>query len=1053
DQRKREIVFDLPRGARAEDFRAVTFSNAKFPATFFNGRTDFDPRQQTSYWGWNWYYGGIISDSRLIVTEQVGTTGLLSNNVSGTTLTTDTATVAPAPVAVESDIWQIVGSRLLFFNQYRGLQVFDLSDPAAPVKTGGLRMAASGEQMYVLDAVGDLAALVLSTQSGQAGAVALIQIRNGVPRELARIALPGTPIDSRFLGDQIHVVTATSASDRQALVTISLSDVARPQVLSQHTLSGVLPEMQAVGDKLLVATKSDYVWGQWSFWNQTSIISVFQATAGAPQLLKTVQPQGMVWDKFNLSIVGDALVAITQTRTAGLQTWVETFPLSGAAAAPLARVSIPAAAGETLYATRFHGPRAYVVTFRRIDPLFVIDLTDPAAPIIAGELEIPGWSTYLEPRGEDQLIAVGVEGARVTASLFDVKDIRQPQLLSRVFVGAPGQYSWSEANYEEKAVEFLPDQGLLLMPVWSYGYDANWNWSGRQGMQIVNVAAESLTLGDIIPHAFTARRGTLVGDHIVSISGRELLVTPRNDPTGPPAAQLSLSWSVDHVVSCGDYLVQIEEGYALGAMLRVTTAADPDGLIEEIDPGPGIIRGVERRGNDLFILQTITHTDANGGVGGNGMRTWRFDLSAMPVLRETGRTELWPNDQRWYSSRYRAVWPRQDLLVWAPEPQDEIYEGGLRAARLSFIGNRWSRAYGMTSPVQYGAHLLPVRLTPSEIVAEPELTLGDSSKRYGRAEAQNGMVFLSLESTEQPARPDARVIRHGRFGEAVGERGVISNGVTVLADVHMPPLMRTMADLAVAGPVTPASGITATGPLVIAQSMVYIGWDYGTPSWWSALHVVDFSGNAPVVRDPVPLPGRLVAVSHADEQGAILVTGDPYGHLRTLAYDGVASWEFADPAITALEPGKEGNLLPTQFASNAEAVFLTANEGQDPSSVEGYAYDLASRTFQQTARLSLDFDPYRMELRNGQLFLFSGSDFHPTSITLAAVGAGGRLAAPMRAYLPDYGQLSYSLSPLCAEWSGTAVLLIPAGPYGVERLNPQDLNSGVAVGPISQSQP
>ncbi|MCE9519736.1 MAG: beta-propeller domain-containing protein [Verrucomicrobia bacterium] len=89
------------------------------------------------------------------------------------------------------------------------------------------------------------------------------------------------------------------------------------------------------------------------------------------------------------------------------QTWVETFPLAGNGTAPLAQLHLLEADGESLHATRFDGDRLYVVTFRNVDPLFVVDLSDPAAPAVKGHVEIPGWSIYIQPFG-DRLLAVGV---------------------------------------------------------------------------------------------------------------------------------------------------------------------------------------------------------------------------------------------------------------------------------------------------------------------------------------------------------------------------------------------------------------------------------------------------------------------------------------------------------------------------------------------------------------------------------------------------------------------------------------------------------------------
>ena len=76
------------------------------------------------------------------------------------------------------------------------------------------------------------------------------------------------------------------------------------------------------------------------------------------------------------------------------------------------------------------GEQGYVVTFRQVDPLYTLDLRDPTAPKVVGELKIPGYSAYLHPVGEGRLLGIGREGADVQASLFDVSNPAAPQRLA-----------------------------------------------------------------------------------------------------------------------------------------------------------------------------------------------------------------------------------------------------------------------------------------------------------------------------------------------------------------------------------------------------------------------------------------------------------------------------------------------------------------------------------------------------------------------------------------------------------------------------------------------
>ena len=99
------------------------------------------------------------------------------------------------------------------------------------------------------------------------------------------------------------------------------------------------------------------------------------------------------------------------------------------------------APGESVYAVRFMGERLYVVTFLQVDPLFVIDLSDAAAPTLLGQLKIPGYSDYLHPLNASHLIGVGKD-AEVTGrvlglklALFDASDVSNPREAFTTVVG------------------------------------------------------------------------------------------------------------------------------------------------------------------------------------------------------------------------------------------------------------------------------------------------------------------------------------------------------------------------------------------------------------------------------------------------------------------------------------------------------------------------------------------------------------------------------------------------------------------------------------------
>jgi len=131
------------------------------------------------------------------------------------------------------------------------------------------------------------------------------------------------------------------------------------------------------------------------------------------------------------------------------------------------------AKGERIYSVRFMQDRAYMVTFKQIDPLFVIDLKDPEKPEVLGKLKIPGYSDYLHPYNQDLLIGLGrdtranerggVNRKGIKLSLFDVSNVSDPQQLDTYVIGDSS--SNSAALHNHKAFLFSRDKNLLAIPV------------------------------------------------------------------------------------------------------------------------------------------------------------------------------------------------------------------------------------------------------------------------------------------------------------------------------------------------------------------------------------------------------------------------------------------------------------------------------------------------------------------------------------------------------------------------------------------------------------
>lgn len=144
--------------------------------------------------------------------------------------------------------------------------------------------------------------------------------------------------------------------------------------------------------------------------------------------------------------------------------------------------------GEKMYSTRFMGNKAYMVTYKNTDPLYVIDLSNPSTPEVLGKLKIPGYSTYLHPYDENHLIGIGMQTeekvykdsqGRVTSTtavitgmkmaLFDISDVNNPKQISQTIIGDRRTTSAILTNH--KALLFSKEKGILAIPVNSYPSD------------------------------------------------------------------------------------------------------------------------------------------------------------------------------------------------------------------------------------------------------------------------------------------------------------------------------------------------------------------------------------------------------------------------------------------------------------------------------------------------------------------------------------------------------------------------------------------------------
>lgn len=191
------------------------------------------------------------------------------------------------------------------------------------------------------------------------------------------------------------------------------------------------------------------------------------------------------------------------------------------------------AEGERIYSVRFMGDQGYVVTFKHVDPLFAIDLKDPKAPQVAGELKIPGFSTYLHPYDEKHVIGFGrdteekklPDGRTVAVrkgiklSMFDVSDMKHPKEMFTTVIGDASTYSQLENNH--KALLFSQDKNLFAFPI----VQSNANAQPFMGFYVYGIDLQkgfvlkaTVSFNENAAHGFGPQRMLYIGDTLYSIS-------------------------------------------------------------------------------------------------------------------------------------------------------------------------------------------------------------------------------------------------------------------------------------------------------------------------------------------------------------------------------------------------------------------------------------------------------------------------------------------------------------------------------------------------------
>jgi hypothetical protein len=999
-----EVTFTVPATGALEMFRVRADASDPLPAAFYAGRTN---------------YPGAVAQGGVETLDRMNAGG-----VGAPPGATDEAGAARS--VVESDIWVVRDDTLYFFNQYRGLQILDIADPDAPAVKGTFALPGAGEQMYLLD---DRHAVLLAHDPCQAwsteaeSSVIVVDTAAKPPVDLARLPVKGRIVESRLVGTALYVASETwqTRSDGSGVwesgtyvTSFDLANPATPAPRKSLWFPGSGNVVTATDRFLFVATL-DYS-TQWPWRTDLQVVDITSPDGEMAPFVR-IPLAGRVADKFKLDLLDDVLrVVVEATETANAARWVtvlETYRLADPrAAGPVSYAKLDRlelARGERLFGTRFDGTRGYVVTYLVKDPLWVIDLSDPADLRIAGELVIPGYSTYLRPMG-DRLLTLGiddVQGWRVAVQLFDVSNPAKPTLLSKVPLGENS--SWSEATQDEKAFGVFPEAGLLLVPVSSWSGEAS-----HQGVQLIDYAPDSLKArGLLASESVVPRRAAYHRERVLAVSGRELVSADVRDRDHPEVnASLELAYPVERVLLAGGYLLEFDQ-----TTVRARPLAGDVDQARVTSLGELPVLGAVVRGTRLHLLQgrqaTVVYeaqpgTDTwqprtNAGV----LQASVWSLADLPALTRLGESSV--AVEREWLPEVRPVWAREDLLVWATSPTTFFrmwWMPGVLAedAVVGRLGGRfwwpwWGNGKRLLRPVEVAGDGTPKLL--------PEQELGGAGEAVGEVASAGSLLYSSRRIQES---------------QVVGTNLVVEQ-VWVASD----PVRVTNVV------VTPDGGTKTEVSERTDGSWRTVTNGYPVLRWWSRheLDVVDYSGGAsdPVVRPPVEVGGQLRGVSH---DGALLYTtadrqeadDQPQkSWLEASAYDGVAAFRV-DSLAVADSAASEGYAVTTRGAD-----IFVARGGWDAKAVqrlETWRLSAAGR-WEKTSTTPLSVAPGELAVFGDLLLARNGGTHELFSIDPPTAPAPLTVVAPPGCYGGDLGH---------ADGDRSRGLWLPLGDYGAVRIGP-----------------
>ncbi|MCV6636085.1 beta-propeller domain-containing protein [Candidatus Albibeggiatoa sp. nov. NOAA] len=437
----------------------------------------------------------------------------------------DKTTGTSASVTTEKpDIFKLVGSQILYANsQAKRFQVIDVvGHPETPEVTASIKLEGNPSELYVIN---DYKILMQNDYEGKAFFTVFGQDTNGQLQQVDEYKVEGSLRESRRRNNAIYTVTQNynreTHNSETTVTMLELQGNGKLLEVESRLIEGYPYAMSIFTDYLVVVNDGEQ-------WPETNV-QVYSLLSGLTEL-PSINVPGRIPSEFHVHVKDEKLHVVYEDRSKETEQEGSALAIYDLNTMQLLGQVGNIAPSEGLFATRFAGDKAYVVTYERTDPLWVIDISDATNPRILGELKIPGWSEKMF-FNDDILFAVGIfdqpepeEGdirvRRASVSLFDVSDPTNPSFLDR-YIPLAGEVRWSytQATYDERALQLDWANQFAALPIES------WETEVGSYLQMLSFTGNEFKDEGLIPSPVQLNRSLNIGENTVAALGDQALLT------------------------------------------------------------------------------------------------------------------------------------------------------------------------------------------------------------------------------------------------------------------------------------------------------------------------------------------------------------------------------------------------------------------------------------------------------------------------------------------------------------------------------------------------